>query len=364
MALRSLTIRVFGREVHYDEANNLLNNDITISEDLLGKGVFGEVRKAILPGESNIVAKMIQKRDLDMIQTEAEVCLKLRHPNIVACFGVAQTDRYAVLFFHHINGRTLSRWAQDIQTQHQRSLREDDIRPIMWQVLHALHYLQTACIVHADLHADNVMVAANGTAMLIDFGWAQNFRWGKPGMLRPSNYAYPPEMVIRELGVDHKCDIFFCASMFYSIMFGQGPFGIVAGVEVGVQLAIVQAGMCLIPWIGSSQYSHELLNLFNTCLAFNASDRPCAAEALTFPWFAVGNLTQPQLQEHKRSTPPSHPSQLDRAITEDMSRQWRVPQSDVIKRILSDKNGPMSIGYQAALFAAGKFFHAQPTPHK
>ena len=92
---------------------------------------------------------MIQKRDLDMIQTEAEVCLKLRHPNIVACFGVAQTDKYAVILFQQIYGRTLRRWAHEIKTQYKRSLNEDDIRPIMWQVLHALHYLQTACIVHA-----------------------------------------------------------------------------------------------------------------------------------------------------------------------------------------------------------------------
>eukprot|EP00117_Sycon_ciliatum_P022340 scpid83554/ scgid19304/ SNF1-like protein kinase ssp2 len=367
--VQELPESLFGQEVYYHETG-LLDDSITIERHVVGDGTFAEVRTTYLPGADGVVAKQIKKRDgiLHMVRAEAEVCLQLRHPNIAACFGAAHTSSYAFLFFDQINGRPLAQWTHDFKAHYRRSPGEEDIRPFYWQVLHALHYLQTGYLVHADLHDENVMITDNNEkAILIDFGWVQTFREGKPGMNRPSSYAYPPEMVDQQLGIDHKCDIFLCASMFYEVLFNKGPFGVVVGVNVPDQLNIVRAGMCEEPWtvfVGPERSSQPLRDLLHCCLAYDANDRPCAADALRFAWFDSGNWTKlvPKLREYKSYTPLNHPSQLECTVVENLSCAWGLPKDHVIDNILSDKNGPMAIAYQASLFSAGHFFEPQTTP--
>ncbi|XP_065193928.1 uncharacterized protein LOC135825121 [Sycon ciliatum] len=336
---------LFGPEVHYNETTGLMNGSIRIAvddDDLLGEGGFAEVRPASLPGAEAIVAKMIDKGDENhhLVIEEARVCLQLRHPNIVACFGAAQTSGYAVLFFERIEGCTLAQWAYNYKSLYKYNPLEEDIQPLMWQIFQALHYLQTKCLVHADLYENNVMIAEKNKAILIDFGWVKTFNPEKPGMERKSDYAYPPEMVDKQLGIDHKCDIFLCASMFYEVLFNKGPFGVVVGVNVPDQLNIVRAGMCEEPWtvfVGPERSSQPLRDLLHRCLAYDANDRPCAADALRFAWFDSGNWTKlvPKLREYKSYTPLNHPSQLERTVVENLSCAWGLPKDHVIDNILS-----------------------------
>eukprot|EP00117_Sycon_ciliatum_P002255 scpid84456/ scgid7568/ Sperm motility kinase Y len=361
--VQELPESLFGQEVYYHETG-LLDDSITIERHVVGDGTFAEVRTTYLPGADGVVAKQIKKRDgiLHMVRAEAEVCLQLRHPNIAACFGAAHTSSYAFLFFDQINGRPLAQWTHDFKAHYRRSPGEEDIRPFYWQVLHALHYLQTGYLVHADLHDENVMITDNNEkAILIDFGWVQTFREGKPGMNRPSSYAYPPEMVDQQLGIDHKCDVFFCASMFYTVLFDEGPFGVVEGVDIPDQLKIVRAGMCVKPCTASSE---PLQDLLHRCLAYDANDRPCAAEALLFQWFAGSNFTRPELRQYTQYIPPLNPAQLDRTIVEKIRRAWGSKPDQVVHNILFEKNGAMAIAYQAGLFSAGQFFAPEATPTK
>eukprot|EP00117_Sycon_ciliatum_P007391 scpid100851/ scgid4694/ Serine/threonine-protein kinase dst1 len=202
---------IFGTIVHYDDqTTGKVDGVIQIGGRVLGKGAFGDVLPARFPGEDKIVAKFIKKIESQQVDicTEAAISLKLRHPCIVPCFGALQTEKSAILFFKRIYGRTLAHWAENIRALVNRNPSEDEVRPIMFQLLHGLHYLQTAKIAHFDLHAQNVMVDDSGTAIILDFGMAHDYHSIKRGVFMPASYSYPPECVIRDMGVDHKCDVF------------------------------------------------------------------------------------------------------------------------------------------------------------
>ncbi|XP_065194133.1 sperm motility kinase Y-like [Sycon ciliatum] len=353
---------IFGTIVHYDdETTGKVDGVIQIGGRVLGKGAFGDVLPARFPGEDKIVAKFIKKTESQQVDicTEAAISLKLRHPCIVPCFGALQTEKSAILFFKRIHGRTLAHWAENIRALVNRNPSEDEVRPIMFQLLHGLHYLQTAKIAHFDLHAHNVMVDDSGTAIILDFGMAHDYHSIKRGVFMPASYSYPPECVIRDMGVDHKCDVFLCAGMMYLVLFRRGPFGFVnlKGVAPAKHLDNVLAGMCQDPWNGPHKSSSALQTLMSKCLAYSPEDRPDAAEALCYEWFkATPGYSKLHLTDYVPSTPPTDFRELDKEILETICKQWESDTYTMASAIITNSNGPAAIAYRNAQYISNKFF--------
>ena len=99
---------------------------------------------------------------------EAELCLKLTHPNIVRVFDVIEEHKSLGLVMELIEGRELS------------SLIGEVMGPIPWpkaqryffQILEAIGYAHAQGIVHRDLKPENVLIPTDGRVRVVDFGLA------------------------------------------------------------------------------------------------------------------------------------------------------------------------------------------------
>lgn len=146
----------------------------------------------------------------------------MTHPGIVRVFDLDCDGEVWFISMELVAGRTLKSWIET-PGSHADALR------IIGGCCAALEYAHSLGILHADLKPTNVIVAADGTVKLIDFGSAATL----PSRVDPEPdptlavtplYASPQLLAGRS--ADRRDDVFSLACLSYSILSGgRHPFG-------------------------------------------------------------------------------------------------------------------------------------------
>src|SRR6516164_5367958 len=105
---------------------------------------------------------------LTRFEREAKTLATLNHPNIAQIYGLETTSGVRALVMELIEGSTLA----DRITQGPIPL--DEALPIARQIAQALEAAHESGIIHRDLKPGNVMVRADGTVKVLDFGLSKN----------------------------------------------------------------------------------------------------------------------------------------------------------------------------------------------
>src|SRR6266851_4187831 len=154
-------------------------------------------------------------------EAEAKTLAKLDHPNILPIYDFELTDGMAYLTMPLIRGGTL----RDI-------LNRGPLDTLSaWRYLReigdGLQHAHDAGIVHRDLKPTNVLVHADGRAMLADFGLARGA--GQPTHLTTIGLAIgtpgymAPEQVMGH-DVDKRADIYAMGVLCFEMLTGRLPF--------------------------------------------------------------------------------------------------------------------------------------------
>jgi serine/threonine protein kinase len=154
-------------------------------------------------------------------ETEAKTLAKLDHPNILPIYDFEVLDGNAFLTMPLIRGGTL----RDI-------LNRGPMEALVaWRYLReigdGLQHAHDAGIVHRDLKPTNVLIHADGRAMLADFGLARGA--GQPTHLTTIGLAIgtpgymAPEQVMGH-DVDKRADIYAMGVLTFEMLTGRLPF--------------------------------------------------------------------------------------------------------------------------------------------
>ena len=145
----------------------------------VGQGSFGQVFRGKWQGKDVAVKVMTwkqgKKSKVDPIR-EAEICRKLRHPNLVQAhtFSVREITEAGApeheiwIIQEWCNGGTLSRFAAS--NPYTKPEGEELIGRILRDVGSGLKYLHDMDVVHGDLSSSNVMLTYPGTAVSCHVG--------------------------------------------------------------------------------------------------------------------------------------------------------------------------------------------------
>jgi WD40 repeat protein/tRNA A-37 threonylcarbamoyl transferase component Bud32 len=156
-------------------------------------------------------------------QTEAEAVACLRHPNIVQIYEVGEHDGLPFLSLEFMEGGSLAQ-KTGRKPQPPRAAAE------MLEILaRAMHFAHSRGVVHRDLKPANVLLTADGTLKITDFGLARRLEMDagqtKTGeVLGTPSYMAPEQAVPVPAGVGPPADVYALGAILYELLTGGPPF--------------------------------------------------------------------------------------------------------------------------------------------
>ncbi|CAF1952724.1 BnaCnng22800D [Brassica napus] len=182
-----LTLGAFHEKISYGDLRNA--TDGFSSSNLIGSGSFGTVFKALLPGESNVVAvkvlNMQRRGAMKSFMAECKSLKDIRHRNLVklltACSSIDfKGNEFKALIYEFMPSGSLDVWLhpEEVEEVHRplTTLALLERLNIVIDVASVLDYLHVQChepIAHCDLKPSNVLLDNDLTAHVSDFGLAQ-----------------------------------------------------------------------------------------------------------------------------------------------------------------------------------------------
>ncbi len=247
---------------------------------LLGQGSMGRVYRTVDSQLGIEVAlktlHRISPENLFHLKREFRVLAGLSHPNLVRLYELFVGDREMFFTMELVDGEPLVEYVR-------RGLEEGDLpdpaaRSRLFkafrQVAEGLSFLHRAGRTHGDVKPSNVLVAADGRAVVLDFGLTTQF---DPLARSPADeiagtLAYvAPECLVGE-GISAASDWYGFGATLYQARYGQPPF---AG-SVG-EILLAKSDGCEFPPPAEAGPIEELIAVL---LSPRAVDRPSADDIM------------------------------------------------------------------------------------
>lgn len=164
---------------------------------------------------------------------EIRLVSRLNHPNIVQTFDVLEIDDELALVMEYVEGVTLYQLLKDADAASER-LPIDVVAGVLAQALHGLHSAHELCdvdgkplhLVHRDVSPQNIMIAKDGLAKVLDFGVAKaasETHVTRTGQLSGKAAYMSPEQALGQ-SVDRRTDVFAAGIVLWEALTGQRLF--------------------------------------------------------------------------------------------------------------------------------------------
>jgi branched-chain amino acid transport system substrate-binding protein len=209
------------------EIGQTLNQRYTLTA-AIGKGAMGTVYRATDAQTGQDVAIKVIARDLaldrDMLERfrrEGEALRQLRHPNIVSFVDMFAHEGQQLIVMEYVPGGSLH------DALRQGPLSVDRTRRMALELCDALTRAHHLNIIHRDLKPENVLLTADGSPKLTDFGVARlvnegtrltgtGAQVGTPFYMSPEAWEGKP--------LDAQTDIWSLGIVLYEMLSGRVPF--------------------------------------------------------------------------------------------------------------------------------------------
>jgi hypothetical protein len=172
-----------------------------------------EVAIKILTGSGTVAS-------LDRFREEASAMAELRHPNILEVYDFGDAGGLPFLVLEHIAGGSLA------DPVFSRGLDLSQAGPLARGILDALEYAHSRGVVHRDIKPGNILLGADGTPKLSDFGLAKSSTssvrtrtglvLGTPEYMAPETFDGAP--------ASPAADLYSWGCLLHTLLHGHPPY--------------------------------------------------------------------------------------------------------------------------------------------
>jgi serine/threonine protein kinase len=205
----------------------------------IGQGGMADVFLAIDTILNRKVAVKILKEDMSAdavsilrFEREAQAAAALQHPNIVEIYDVGDYKGHHYIVMEYVVGETLKHMIR----ARGRLLKEEAV-DIMKQLCSAISEAHSRGIIHRDIKPQNVIVKADGSVKILDFGIAT--AKGAVQLTQANNVMGSVHYLAPELAKGEKAsfqsDIYALGIVFFEMLAGDVPFKADSAVQVALK---------------------------------------------------------------------------------------------------------------------------------
>ena len=195
----------------------------------LGRGAMGVVYKARQLGLNRVVAlKMILsgvqagQAELARFRAEAEAVARLQHSNIVQIYEIGEADGRLFFSMEFCPGGSLDRSLNGTPLPSAEAARLTET------LARAVHVAHRQSIVHRDLKPSNVLLAADGSARITDFGLAKRLddvgHTQTGAVMGTPSYMAPEQAAGKTKEIGPAADVYALGAVLYECLTGRAPF--------------------------------------------------------------------------------------------------------------------------------------------
>jgi serine/threonine-protein kinase len=168
-----------------------------------------------------------------MFLDEARLAARIRHPNVVSTIDIGSSDEGMFLVMEYVTGESLAALTRAASRRGEPIPISISIR-ILIDTLYGLHAAHVATndagaplsIVHRDVSPQNILVATDGHARVLDFGIAKaagRSHTTRDGQLKGKFRYMSPEQV-RDEPVSAQTDVYAASVVLWELLTGQPLF--------------------------------------------------------------------------------------------------------------------------------------------
>ena len=195
-------------EIHMSAAVKILNRDLSLNDSIV-----------------------------ERFRNEAEIMVKLHHPNIRQVLGYGSIDGRPAIIMEYLEG-------DDLKARMKKGQRftNEELKKWWNQLVDALKYTHEEGIVHRDIKPGNIFIDKKGNVKLLDFGIAkvrESISSTQTGQKLGTLMYMSPEQVRDSKHLDYHTDLYSLAVTFVHLLTGKKPYDSDSISDYDIQTAIV-----------------------------------------------------------------------------------------------------------------------------
>ncbi len=196
---------------------------------------------------------------------EARTLAQFDHPSIVRVISVFESHGTAYMVMKYESGSSLKAWLQELG----RQPTQGELDQLVWPLLDALEAMHRADFLHRDIAPDNIIVRADGSPVLLDFGASRRVYSDMSGTLTgvvKQGYS-PQEQYSSDVRVQGPwTDVYAMGATLYLAVTGKVPTEATARM---LDDGLLPATECARPG-----YRHGFLAGIDAAMSLRPKDRP------------------------------------------------------------------------------------------
>lgn len=163
---------------------------------------------------------------------EADAASKLHHPSIVTIYDVGESKKHHFIVMEYVKGKTLKSLIQQ-----RGAIEKEEAVFIMKQILEGIVVAHEAGVIHRDIKPQNILIKADGTVKITDFGIATTegaIQLTQHDSVMGSVHYMAPECARGEQATNQS-DLYSLGIVFYEMLTGEVPYKGEGAVQVAMK---------------------------------------------------------------------------------------------------------------------------------